>query len=193
MSQLTMEQATQLWADYQKALLSYGCRLNISDDLARIQIVSLIAAELRKLKLEENLGNMLFITRNSLLEQLPWLPGYEPAKLKLKTQNQKPVTLPNPLKDEAEFTKKVRAGEAADAKKTVDDVSIAQARSIIEGFNPVKKGRYDNRLREDKQREWTTALDKAIQNKVNLQKFVEGLSLARSSEYERLEKASERL
>jgi hypothetical protein len=116
-----------------------------------------------------------------------------PAKLASRTQHEAKIELKSAQQSNEEFTQKLRASEAADAKVKADNASITQAKELIKAYNPVKNNRFDAREQMDRQAEWTAALNQAIEKKRNLQEHVKALAETIQKRYRDREKASERI
>jgi hypothetical protein len=95
------------------------------------------------------------------------------------------------------FTDKVNAAEIADAKAKADAASIEQAKDLISAYLPTKSTPLGQRLDYAEQalmqKEWTAALNQAIEKKRNLQEHVKALSDTIQARYRDRERASEKL
>jgi hypothetical protein len=120
-----------------------------------------------------------------------------PAKLTASKEHEGPRKLKSAQDSDNEFTQKLRAGEAADAKAAADKASVAQAKQIIAGYTPVKntpRGQViDYAKQAQVQAELTKALDAAIAEKCNLQDFAKTVAGDIQRRYKQDERASERL
>jgi hypothetical protein len=72
---------------------------------------------------------------NAQLSLLEW--EVEPAKLAARKENSKPNLSQSTREAENDFAAKVRAGEAADAKKKIDAANLRQTELAIAAYSPV--------------------------------------------------------
>jgi hypothetical protein len=187
------ERTLQLFKDYNQALLP--ARLAFTDETSVSQVLILLAVELRKRGLPETVPNMIKVTNEILFDGiLPWIPGFEPEKLKAAKQNEAVRNKNDAQKDADVFAGKVRAGEKKDADAKEHAALVKQCEEIIAGYNPTKNGKYDGREREEMQALWIKELHKAKEKSVEyMRSFTKGLAAARAKRYRDREKASERL
>ena len=97
------------------------------------------------------------------------------------------------LKEHAAWTEKIKARDISDAKAKNDAASIKRAKDLIAGFNPVSRGMYDHREREDAQQLWTAKLNEAIEKKQDLQEFAVVLAGAIQKRYKDKERERENM
>jgi hypothetical protein len=127
----------------------------------------------------------------AMMAALDW--DVKPKKLQLIEANARPATITSAQSSEKDFLAKVHAGEARDAQAKADEASIKQAKQLIAAYHPVRNNRTDAREQQDSQAAWTASLQKAIDSKANLQKFVAALADAIQKRYVTREAAVERM
>ena len=110
----------------------------------------------------------------ALYRTLDW--SVPPAKLVAELRNERIAVIPSAIESENAWAAKVKAADVREAKKAADVASIKRAKDLIAGFNPISRGMYDHSAREEAQKWWTAALDRAIAEKVNLQEWVKVLT-----------------
>lgn len=158
----------------------------------------LLKGELDKRGLPNDIPNIVAVINAILFEnKLEW--SIEPKKLQAQKNSNPNAPLmektawKEKLDSEATRVANTKTVEQAAAKKKADDESIKRSRDLISGYNPIKKGRYDNAEREEMQKKWSAALDAEIANKGNLQTFAQALATVIQNRYDAREKALERL
>ena len=119
----------------------------------------------------------------------------KPQKLLAFENLRRPTIIPNApdLQEHAKWTEKIKAHDISDAKAKADAASIKRAKDLIAGFNPVSRGMYDHREREDAQNWWTAKLNEAIEKKHDLQEFAVVLAAAIQKRYRDKERERENM
>jgi hypothetical protein len=127
-------------------------------------------------------------------QKLRW--KVKPAKLVAEEENAAKYRIKS-ASSENDFAAKVKAGEAADAQKKLDEASIRQAKSLIASYLPIRNTPrgdvVDYGDQSKMQAEWNARLNQAIAGELNLQTFTEKLATTIREKYIARERAKERV
>jgi len=160
-----------------------------------IENAAAIAQYVKSHNLPHNADSCLRAVHALLFQDSALTWDVKPQKLLAFENMRRPTIIPNApdLQEHAKWTVKIQAHDISDAKAKNDAASIQRAKDLISSFNPVSRGMYDHSAREEAQKSWTAALDRAIAEKVNLQNWVEVLAAAIQKRYRDRAKASEKM
>jgi hypothetical protein len=185
---LTHEQAMALVVEYQKAILP--AKLNMNGVIGSQNLI-LLASELRKQGLEENLDNLLQVTKQ-LVRQLTW--DVKPASL-AKEDTQRPRNQLEATRNQGEFAAKSRAADAAHAKVKADEKILKETHVLIDSFAPIDRRtqRVAHGRKETVQSTLRTYVEKEVARRADAASIRDKVRAFIEARYREDEQASERL